>query len=126
MILCDTNILIDYWKNPEELRNLNVSKDKHSVCGPVKTELLHGAQSDDEIDRMLGFLHAFNTVTVDEYDWEFAGLMLNTIRKNGFSIPVTDALIAYLGIKYDVPVWTKDKHFKMIQAVYPELKLYEV
>jgi len=50
--------------------------------------------------------------------------MLNTIRKNGFSIPVTDALIAYLGIKYDVPVWTKDKHFKMIQAVYPELKLY--
>ena len=33
MILCNTNILIDFWKNPEELNKLNISKDKHSVFG---------------------------------------------------------------------------------------------
>ena len=44
MILCNTNILIDFWKNPKELKKLNISKDKHSVCGIVKCELLHGAK----------------------------------------------------------------------------------
>ena len=44
MILCNTNILIDFWKNPKELNKLNISKDKHSVCGIVKWELLHGAK----------------------------------------------------------------------------------
>lgn len=126
MILLDTNILIDYWRKPEELLKLNISKDKHSICGVVKSELLHGAKDDEEADRMLGFFQSFNLVTVDEYDWEFSGLMLQNFRQEGYSIPVTDALIAYLGIKYDIPVWTKDHNFKLIQAVYPELKLYEM
>lgn len=50
--------------------------------------------------------------------------MLQTIHIQGFTIPVSDMLIAYIGIKYDIPVWTKDKNFKIIQAIYPELKLY--
>lgn len=126
MILLDTNILIDYWRKPEELLKLNISKDKHSICGVVKSELLHGAKDDEEAERMLGFFQSFNLITVDEYDWEFSGMMLQNFRQEGYSIPVTDALIAYLGIKYDIPVWTKDHHFKLIQAVYPELKLYEM
>lgn len=125
MILVDTNVLINYWNNPKELLKLNISKDKHSICGIVKTELLHGAKSDDEADRMLGFFQSFNLIPIDEYDWEFAGLMLQNFRSQGISIPVTDALIAYIGIKYDIPVWTNDKHFKYMQAIYPELKLYE-
>lgn len=126
MILLDTNILIDYWRKPEELLKLNISKDKHSICGVVKSELLHGAKDDKEADRMLGFFQSFNLITIDEYDWEFSGMMLQNFRQEGYSIPVTDALIAYLGIKYDIPVWTKDHHFKLIQAIYPELKLYEM
>ena len=125
MILVDTNVLINYWNNPKKLLELNISKDKHSICGIVKTELLHGAKSDDEADRMLGFFQSFNLIPIDEYDWEFAGLMLQTFRSQGISIPVSDALIAYIGIKYDIPVWTNDKHFKYMQAIYPELRLYE-
>ncbi|MEE1165702.1 MAG: PIN domain-containing protein [Treponema sp.] len=125
MILVDTNVLINYWNNPKKLLKLNISKDKHSICGIVKTELLHGAKSDDEADRMLGFFQSFNLIPIDEYDWEFAGLMLQTFRSQGISIPVSDALIAYIGIKYDIPVWTNDKHFKYMQAIYPELRLYE-
>jgi len=124
MILTDSNILIDYFRSNDEVLKNRLDSLEIAVCGPVKTELFHGAQTDDEIDNILKTFSSFELLVTDEYDWEFAGLMLNTIRKNGFSIPVTDALIAYLGIKYDVPVWTKDKHFKMIQAVYPELKLY--
>jgi len=125
MILADTNIIIDYFNSADKDLVTHFDSLNIGICGVVKAELLHGAKTDNEADEMIKTFRSFELVTIDEYDWEFSGLMLQTIRKNGFTIPVTDALIAYLGIKYDAPVWTKDHHFKVIQAVYPELKLYE-
>ena len=125
MILFDTNVLIDFWKQPEELLKINITPENFAICGPVKTELIHGSKDDDETDRLLGFFQSFKLYTIDEYDWEFTGIMLQTLRQNGYQIPVTDAIIAYTAMKYDIPLWTRDHHFKLMQAVYPELKLYE-
>lgn len=125
MILIDTNILIDYWKTPDELIKLNVTPQKFAICGPVKTELLHGSKSEDETDKILGFLKSFHQIPIDEYDWEFIGIIMNNLRNCGFKLPVTDVLIAYTAMKHDIPVWTKDRHFKHIQSLYTELKLYE-
>ena len=55
MILFDTNVLIDYWKKPEELLKLNITPDKYAICGVVKSELLHGARTNKEIDDILHF-----------------------------------------------------------------------
>lgn len=124
MILADTNILIDYYRNQDEALHKKFDSLEIGICGIVKSELLHGARTDDEADNMIKSFSSFEIINIDEYDWEFSGLMLQTIRTQGFAMPVTDVLIAYLGIKYDIPVWTKDHHFKIIQAIYPELKLY--
>lgn len=126
MILVDTNIFIDYFRGQDISLNKNFDSLEIGICGIVKSELLHGALTDDEADNMIKAFTSFELVTIDEYDWEFVGLMLQTIRRQGFSLPVTDVLIAYLGIKYDIPVWTKDHHFKVVQSIYPELKLYEM
>lgn len=125
MILVDTNILIDYYRSRDSELAKRIDSEQIAICGPVRTEILHGAKSNDEIDNMISSFTTFELITIDEYDWDFTGIMLQTIKQNGFTIPVTDALIAYIGIKYDIPIWTKDHHFKFIQAVYPELKLYE-
>ena len=53
MILFDTNILIDYWRKPEELLKLNITPDKFAICGVVKAELLHGAKSNEEVPLIL-------------------------------------------------------------------------
>lgn len=126
MILVDTNIFIDYFRGRDISLNKNFDSLEIGICGIVKSELLHGALTDDEADNMIKAFTSFELITIDEYDWEFVGLMLQTIRRQGFSLPVTDVLIAYLGIKYDIPVWTKDHHFKVVQSIYPELKLYEM
>ena len=125
MILVDTNVLIDYFRGSDPDFKKKFDSLQIGICGIVKTELLHGARTDDEADNMIKTFTSFELITIDEYDWEFAGLMLQTFRSQGISIPVTDALIAYIGIKYDIPVWTNDKHFKYMQAIYPELRLYE-
>lgn len=125
MILVDTNILIEYFRSRDSEIAKKLDSMSVAICGPVKTEILHGARTDEETDRILKAFSVFELFTVDEYDWEFSGIMLQQIRKSGISIPITDALIAYLAIKYDIPLWTMDHHFKLIQAIYPELKLYE-
>ncbi len=124
MILADTNIFIDYFRSKDSAFNKKFDSMEIGICGIVKSELLHGARTDDEADNMIKTFPSFELITIDEYDWEFTGLMLQAIRTQGFTMPVSDVLIAYLGIKYDIPVWTKDQHFKIIQAIYPELKLY--
>jgi len=125
MILVDSNILIDYYRS----RNSDLAKKIDSleiaICGIVKTEVLHGAKDDDEFDKILNSLKSFELLITDEYDYELTGLLLNNLRRNGIQVPTTDAIIAFEAIKYDAELWTKDKHFKLIQSVYPELKLVE-
>ncbi|MBO7583048.1 MAG: PIN domain-containing protein [Treponema sp.] len=123
MILFDTNVLIDFWKNPKELLKLDITPDKFSICGPVRTELLHGAK-DNEVNDILALFKGFNNIVMDDYDWEGAGFILQTMRSNGFQIPLADAVIAFIAMKYDIPLWTQDTHFLLIQGCYPELKLY--
>lgn len=124
MILADSNILIDYFRS----RNSELSKKMDSldvaVCGVIRTELLHGARDDTEINNILEALNTFDNLPSDEYDWDGIGFMLQTMRSHGYSFPLADAIIAFTAIKYDIPLWTGDKHFKFIQALYPELKLY--
>lgn len=124
MILFDTNVLIDYWRKPQELLELDITPDKFSICGVVKAELLHGARSDEEIDDILRFFNSFNLLATDEYDFEGIGLMLQNLRANGVSVPLADVMIAFSAIKYDVPLWTRDGHFRLIQGLYPELAFY--
>ena len=126
MILVDSNILIDYYRDRNSELAQQIDSLPISLCGPVKTEVLHGAKDDDEIDLILHSFSTFDLLVTDEYDYEYSGLLLQNLRKQGIQLPMADALIAYTAIKYDVPLWTKDKHFKYIQAIYPELKLFEV
>ena len=125
MILVDSNILIDYFRSRNSELAQKVDELPIAVCGVVKSEILHGAKTDDETDGMLKAFQTFEALFIEEYDWEFIGIILQTLRKNGISVPMADAIIAYTAMKYDVPLWTRDEHFKFIKAVYPELELYE-
>lgn len=125
MILFDTNVLVDYWRHPEKLLELKITPDKFALCGAVRAELLHGARDDEEIDKMLAFFQGFKNLVNDDYDWDGCGMLLNALRSNGIHVPTIDAMIAFTAMKYDIPLWTRDKHFKFILGLYPELKLYE-
>lgn len=125
MLLFDTNVLIDFWRKPDKLLELNVTPDKFALCGAVRAELLHGARDDNEIDRMLAFFNGFRNLPTDDYDWDGAGFLLQTLRSGGIQIPLADAIIAFTAIKYDARLWTRDIHFKFVQGFYPELQLYD-
>lgn len=70
-------------------------------------------------------LDLITEVDIGPGDWDEFGRFLYKLRTNGLTVPYQDALIAFTSIKYNVPVLTKDKHFRLIQVIEPKLALYE-
>lgn len=124
MILADSNILIDYYRNRESELTKKIDSLPVAICGVVKTELLHGARTNQEIDNILASFTTFELLHTDEFDFEGIGFMLQTLRENGIKLPMADVMIAFCAMKYDVPLWTRDGHFRLIQGLYPELTFY--
>ncbi|MBO4320188.1 MAG: PIN domain-containing protein [Treponema sp.] len=124
MILADTNILIDYYRDRNSELPKKIDSMPIAICGVVKSEVLHGARTNEEIDDMLASFMTFDLLHTDEYDFEGVGFILKTLREVGFTLPFADVMIAFCAMKYNVPLWTRDTHFRMIQGIYPELEFY--
>ncbi|MBR5032360.1 MAG: PIN domain-containing protein [Treponema sp.] len=124
MVLADSNIMIEYFRSRDSELAKKIDTMDIALCGAVRAEIIHGARTDQEIDNYLEAFKTFEQPINDDYDWEGAGFILQTMRSNGFQIPLADAVIAFIAMKYDIPLWTQDTHFLLIQGCYPELKLY--
>ena len=126
MILVDSNILIDYYRDRKSELAKKIDSMQIGICGVVKSEVLHGAKNYDEVDNILASFNTFDLLHTDEYDFEGVGLILKNLREHGVTVPLADVMIAFCAMKYDVPVWTQDGHFRLIQGLYPELALFNL
>ena len=54
------------------------------------------------------------------------GVCFEKLRLKGLNLPVPDVIIATLGLKYSIPVWTFDQHFIEMKSVFTDLKLYDL
>ncbi|MCQ2248328.1 MAG: PIN domain-containing protein [Treponema sp.] len=126
MILVDTNIIIDFWDKPtDKIKNV-LEKNDIAICGVIKTELLRGSNSEKQFSQMEEALNDFTYLSFSEKDWIYLAKQFLTLKKNGLVVPFQDAMIAYLAIKNKCEIWTNDKHFKLMQVVFPELKLFSI
>ena len=124
MILVDTNVIIDFWDKPtEDVKNV-LEENDIAICGVIKTELLRGSNSEKQFSQMEEALNDFTYLSFSEKDWISLANQFITLKKNGLAVPFQDAMIAYLAMKNNCEVWTNDKHFKLMQVVLPELKLF--
>ena len=123
-ILADSNVFIDFWKKPTEKIIDTFKEEDVVICGVVRSELMHGAKSDADLYRINEMLNTFEELVFEESDWNLLGTQLYKLRTSGITVPFQDAIIALLSVKYNVPVWTNDKHFAYMQSVIPELKLF--
>ena len=125
MILVDTNVIIDYWNDPDEKITEIFEREDIAICGIVEAELLHGARSDKEIKEIEDAISCFEKIPIGEY-WDELGTMLYKLRTNGVTLPLADAIIAQVAIRNSISVLTNDNHFNLIKAVIPALSLYEI
>ena len=124
MILADTNILIDFWKNPTTEKQLIFEHEEIATCGVIFTELLRGSKNPKESEKLKTALECFEYLTFEKQDWLEVASLFAKLKQSGLTIPFQDGIIAYLAIKNDCQLWTLDNHFKLIKTVVPMLKLF--
>ena len=126
MILVDTNVIIDFWDKPTEEAKSVFEENEIATCGVIKAELLRGSNTDKQFTQMEEALNDFTYLSFFEKDWIDLSKLFITLKQNGLTVPFQDAMIAYLAIKNKCEIWTNDKHFKLMQVILPELKLFSL
>ena len=127
MVLADTNVFIklEHGSKDEKTTIKGImSKNDIIVCGVVRAELVHGARSEKNRREIQDFLDLYRPLDLESADWRTLGDQLYSYKMGGFTVPFTDAVIASIAMKYDIPVWANDKHFDMMKSVIPQLKVY--
>lgn len=121
-VLCDTNILIEYYKaNSFILQQLKpIGANNIAISVITKAELFYGAKNKQEllmIERHLCFCHCYPLDT--QISLLFAELMKTYALSHRPSIP--DMLIAATAIVHDAPLYTLNvKDFRFL----PDIRLY--
>ena len=124
MILVDTNIIINFWKNPSEKIAAVFTSEDIVICGIVKAELLHGARSEKDFNKIIEALSEFPLLEIGNDLWDFLGNVLFRLRRNGLTIPFQDAVLTALALMNNARLWTDDKHFQLVAPVFPDLMFF--
>ena len=125
MILVDTNILVKHLRKPSAREFGKLNAEELVICGVIKAEILHGAKGEHNFAELLSFLDNFDEIEINPDYWIELGRRLFTLRCRGITVPLADAMIATLALTEDLEIWSNDKHFEMMQKVWPELKLFQ-
>ncbi len=123
MILCDTNILIEFYKNNarivEALRQVGVGEIAISVI--TQAELYFGALNGAELRQIKNHLSLLHIYPLDiPISQRFLVLMESYSLSHKMNIP--DALIAAIALVHNIELYTlntRDFHY------IPDLKLYQ-
>jgi predicted nucleic acid-binding protein len=122
MILCDTNILVDFYKNAsevvQELRH--IGQNQLTISAITQAELYFGAINKAELRKIQKHLSLINILPLDStISTKFIELMEKYVLSHKLSIP--DALIASTALVHKIELFTlnkKDFHY------ITELRLY--
>jgi len=119
MILCDTNILVDFYKNvPEVIRELHhIGQNQLAISTITQTELHFGAINKVELKKIKQHLALLNILPLEiEISQKFIQLMEIYALSHKLSIP--DALIASTALVHQIELYTLNvKNFQFISGL---------
>jgi predicted nucleic acid-binding protein len=133
MILLDTSVLIDYFKDTK-----NAATDKldeiidedlpYGICDYVYQELLQGTKTEKEFKKLKEYLETlpFYYLSYGKESFERAALLNFKCRRAGITIRSTiDLLIAEIAIENNLFLLHNDADFDYMAKKVTELKIYK-
>ncbi len=123
VVLCDTNILIDFSKrNPDVVQALAVIGTANVVVSAISAgEFMFGALNKADLVKIVKGLSAIKIIHVDE---AISDRGLQLVQRYGLShtLAVPDAFIAATALVHNLPLYTLNrKDFRFIDG----LRLYD-
>jgi len=131
MIIADTSVLIDYFKNVENSKSLlldNIIQEEipFGISCFTYQELLQGARDINEFNELKTYLSLQNIFDVpqDLYFFENCARMFFDLRRKGQTIRSSiDMLIAQTAIEHNLFLLHNDKDFDVIAQNFKNLKI---
>ena len=123
VVLCDTNILIDFSKRkPDVVQQLKSIGTENVVVSVISAgEFMFGALNKTDLAKIVKGLNAIKIIHVDEV---ISGKGLELVQRYGLShtLAVPDAFIAATALVHNLPLYTLNrKDFRFIDG----LRLYD-
>jgi predicted nucleic acid-binding protein len=119
-VLIDTCAWIDFLRYQEgELGNqvaALIENEHAAICGVIAAELLQGVKSEKQRQQIELLINTVAYLEMQEFDWMNAGKLLQELRSQGVTLPLTDAVIAVIAQRHQVSVLTMDKHFQHLRV----------
>ncbi len=123
LILADTTVWIHFLRGSgiqfqERIVPL-IMADKLATAPIVIMEILRGAKSQKDYDKLSKDLAALRCFDLSAKVWERACKLGYTLRHKGLNAPLTDTLIAAVAQEYNAHLLHDDRHFEMIASISP-------
>jgi len=120
-ILIDTSYWIEFLNNKNSQEFFVVQKileyNQVYTCDIIITEILSGAKNEKEYNYLNFCFSSLEKLEIKQKIWDKLPYYRFLLRKKGFLIAIPDLLIAILSAEYNIPLLTRDKHFKQIQGI---------
>jgi predicted nucleic acid-binding protein len=123
-VIVDTSAWIDFFRNQSgeigDMVAALIEQDRAALVGPVLSELLQGLKTRQEATALNELFSILPYLEISRDDWEKAGDLLRSLRRNGITVPLSDAIIAAAAQKNGHAVFTLDRHFEHLKvALHP-------
>jgi hypothetical protein len=119
----DTSVWIPYFRETGsefgDLIDALIDENRVHINGVVLAELLMGARSPAELDRLSSALAGLKFVPGDRASFQSAGRNGFTLKRKGISVPLSDVIIAADCIEHRLVLIESDRHFVTIAAHLP-------
>jgi predicted nucleic acid-binding protein len=123
----DTSVWILYFRDGRseygDFIDALIDENRVHINGIVLAELLTGARSPAEIDRLSLALAGLKFVPSDRSSFQSAGRSGFALKKKGISVPLSDIIIATDCVDHGFVLVESDRHYAAIAAHLP-LKRY--
>ena len=124
MVIIDTSIWVEAFRVTgsfarRELEGLLRAREAAGI-GIIYAEVLRGARTEDDFDRLLERFDAVPFIDATKSTWVLAGRLLSHLARSGALIPLPDAVIAAHALEGDHELFTRDEHFRRV----PGLRLH--
>lgn len=100
-----------------------VRADAVRLLGPIRQELLSGAQPSERFEQLKEYLRFFPNLVLDEEDDETAASYYNRLRGRGLQSTGTDLTICAVAVRRGFKLFTTDTDFAVYAAHIP-IKLH--
>lgn len=123
LVLVDTSVWIRFFRaehsaNAQALDQL-LSLAAVATCGPIRAEVISGAKTRREFQRLRDLFTAIRDLPPPEAIWNVIEAHRFTLARRGYQASLVDVWIALTAHTHEAALWTLDEDFQHIATVVP-------